>query len=1488
MEESPNILYDKSIDIDDTLIYVLDDMIVNLGIVIELDLDTKMLKLKNKDQIVSFSIDSNGYIILKTDDYNIIDIENVESFQFDSLDDNIEISLTKDIYPNIEIIVEEKKIYEYNYTEKRESLIGSLVKSMNVYDDYFKLKNIAIISQNFMDMIETSKNIDFNHFYEIHTFDIFEKLPNWLIPICKNYKRLYLDEADITQPIVQENTIQVVQDTENYNFYELLKSNSEYLNTINVYNDQKYKSIQNLNIQNGYILKNYPHDTFRDCLIDDSCTGIRDKYNIDTRRNYKNFSIKLDDENYTSIINHQRCNMSGLLFMNDKDVFDLPFEYDNNILSLAEKCLYFENHYTILSNNIILNNRLVSNSITIDTSLNDEFMYKYDSNDDYKNDINIIYNFNDTYDKDDLYKILNKYIPNQDTIIQNYYYKNIFDHIYNYDDFSKVCIRYNLNIDNITQVNKLYINTILDKNIIKYYEYYNKNYKNLIFKSENISIKNIPQIVKLLNLRNFIHKQTNIVYQNYLYKKYIKNFTILDTINHKLVSKYDNTPLLCEHYCFQCKTDVDSNMFDVLKEDFGYEKNDGIYCKYCHEFLYHVEMSDFQGFNNNIPIINKKIVSESVEHIYDDTKLHEFILLLSNNLGVKLHDDDAFDIYNNIQNIDDNILADIRYDIVLTFQNHPSINNAKGNSEKELLKVINAIKKYTINTNILLFTLCNLYIYIQTSVPAYKNSHNISLLIFKDGKYSIDKNMINKSLVLLRKLYNKYNENVYFKYIDDFLNDSNPEIETASKQIENILTYILSSQFGNILNSINNYITYVGFTKDVYLKQYFTTFRPLNTNTNIEKIDKIVNDSIETYKFYMIKDRNSKYDLENISFLQDIKTYENTKISNILKIENLELLTNMAFLTLYEYIITCSGYQNVTLEKNNYINILIEKFYNTMDRSDVFDTIFKRSEWLKDDKISFENLRVILVDIFRYCKGNGDCTKTLKIYNHLIFNNSKLLLTNVYPKRSYNYIFIDLIPTSVQEYLITLPIIKKFYDNYCYDINKKIIKRDNSISKYKSLYIDIDFKYDSCHENLSIKTSFRDIINIIYNQNRLKLPTFNTDFTYNIENRLLKLLKSGDFIKLPQLYELYQITKTYISTDIDNDTFIKIQKTFDKIYNKIYEDTECMMNKILEYLNDDNLDIFKNIINDDKLSHKLSHIYYKNNIQYMIFIISKIKNKKNNNSDNFMISNTWKMSKTNRETFSIFMKKRRYSLLNDKYFDIYKTKKSNNIGYYKYLNDPHMYDLFEKLYQIYKNYDKYIYLIIGKKNNIFDNDRAKYLLKYIYMLSFYKIYEFINLNDTCNIEMEGNELYNNLNDNYDNSIESDNNILKNFLNDSILENIQIYNNKNWIYKLNTDEQLLQSKLSEQSENEKQVLVNTLTDKNSQERNIYMKLQNMGDSNWFKNAEIMNDKNVNDPLREEYLKDLENEHPDAELHQTSDTIEIGYSGIDEDLDEDDLV
>ena len=329
-----------------------------------------------------------------------------------------------------------------------------------------------------------------------------------------------------------------------------------------------------------------------------------------------------------------------------------------------------------------------------------------------------------------------------------------------------------------------------------------------------------------------------------------------------------------------------------------------------------------------------------------------------------------------------------------------------------------------------------------------------------------------------------------------------------------------------------------------------------------------------------------------------------------------------------------------------------------------------------------------------------------------------------------------------------------------------------------------------------------------------------------------------------------------------------------------------MKDKVLGFVNDKSLDDFNDIIHNDIVDD----VFYKNNTKYLIYIISKIKNKKikSCNSDNYMISDTWKISHSNKETFGMFMKLRRYKLLTDKYSD----KPSKNKGYYKYIKDQKCYILFQKLYQMYIDYDKYIYLINGKKDDIFDKNKMDILLKYIYMMSFYKIYEFINLSDDCDIEMVGNELFDNLNIDYDNSIENDNNILKEFLKDMITENIQIYNDKDWIYKLNGDNTLLENKLSEQSENEKQILVNKLTEMDGQERNLYMSLQNMGDSNWFKDAEIMNNSLVNDPLREEYLNELQMEHDDdTELRVVREDVEEGYTDTqdfdDADLDDDNM-
>lgn len=66
---------------------------------------------------------------------------------------------------------------------------------------------------------------------------------------------------------------------------------------------------------------------------------------------------------------------------------------------------------------------------------------------------------------------------------------------------------------------------------------------------------------------------------------------------------------------------------------------------------------------------------------------------------------------------------------------------------------------------------------------------------------------------------------------------------------------------------------------------------------------------------------------------------------------------------------------------------------------------------------------------------------------------------------------------------------------------------------------------------------------------------------------------------------------------------------------------------------------------------------------------------------------------------------------------------------------------------------------------------------------------------------------------------------------------------------------------------------------------------MGDSNWFKDAEIMNESLANDPLREEYAREFQMEHDDAEVRVVRKDVEEGYTNIhdfdDIDLNDDDM-
>ena len=63
--------------------------------------------------------------------------------------------------------------------------------------------------------------------------------------------------------------------------------------------------------------------------------------------------------------------------------------------------------------------------------------------------------------------------------------------------------------------------------------------------------------------------------------------------------------------------------------------------------------------------------------------------------------------------------------------------------------------------------------------------------------------------------------------------------------------------------------------------------------------------------------------------LIDLNKSENTEKYKSVGIKNLELLNNNAFLRLYDYILSLYGYQPINKYKNNYIELLINRFYET-------------------------------------------------------------------------------------------------------------------------------------------------------------------------------------------------------------------------------------------------------------------------------------------------------------------------------------------------------------------------------------------------------------------------------------------------------------------------------------------------------------------------------------------------------------------------------
>ena len=1520
IEESNISIYDKPFSIDDEFIFYFKEEGEVIGKIKNIEIDEKKITLEINDKDYFLEMNNDEQILLKTSNYEIIDLEKIIEFKKENLDDITNELLTKDIYPEIEIKTEEVKKKIYSDVDKKEDLISSLIMSMNLYNNKFMINVISDISQEFMLMIKNMKEVSLEYFLEITNFLKDEKLPEWLIPVSSNIKRLYLD--NIEEPIIQDDYIKVdfiKELNEIYNFTH--ESNITYKNLINIYYNTKYSSLQNLLIEDGFKINNYAGDYFRNCITDDNCTGIDEiklplnptkvlptsKSSIDERRNHKGLKFPNTINSKTVLETLQKpeqLNISSILYFSDNNILNLPFTYDSKNLSLAEKSVLIRHNYTIDSKRIRIHKILKENFEIIQCILDDEYLDKYDFSKIYDPNISYQYKINETIDKDLFNKLLQKYIPDQNTIIDKFIYKEYYNYIFNYEDFEKLFIKYNLNITNITPINKLKINKIIHKNIEKYNKAYHRLNTKIKYKKEILQKKILTQNEIIALLKEFIYKQLNITYKNYYLRKFIDQFTRSNEQIHEssqwLYNKFNNEKILCTHHLYSSKIDINNTAYETMITKFGDIPNDGIiYCKVCGEFLDHEEFSIFEGFSDNKPIIKEAIIEEKekVELNEKQKEIYNIIQQLSNSISINLHENDTMEIIDLYDIIKNNALADNRYDINdVSIKNHPKILNAE---KKDLKKTIMNIQGFMIETNKLLFIFICIFIFIQTSIPSY-NINNIKLIDLTDNKYLtnpiINEKSLESILNRINYIYNQYKENIFWKYSKDFLNEYNdPGITSPKNQLINTIKHLISPLYPKILERIKYYQEYIGITKNTYLRKYWTIFRPLPTNKTIIDINTIINNSIEENKDYLLRNFSTKYSLENITLLQDIDSSFDTTKYKLVEIKNIKLLNNKSFLRLYDLILSLYGNQIINKNKNIYMELLINSLFNTSDEDRSYlEGIFRKYDWKQGNRISFLKLRDILFGINSYCKNKGDCLQTLSVFNHIAFSNANLQLLNTYPKRNYTYNPINVIPNKPFDELNDDNPIKNIFNIYCFNINKYLIKKPKNISRIHSIYIDIDTTYNPCEDLISPSNeNFKMILDTIYSQNSFKDIFFIKSREYNkftiedikntekkniIESRLTKLLNEDSYKHIKLLKEIFDETDKYIqTTDLEKEDYEKIVKEYEGYFSKVIDDSKSMLKTIEEYIQttDNITESQKKIIKIDKLydileniidNNELNDIIIQNFIQNIIFILSRIKNQTNRNIHGCQfhnnISNSWKLTEYNKDIMEEFILEKEFLLHNS----IFIKTKDKYKGFSNYMQNPNQSLYFQQLYNYIKPYTENINLIVGKKGNLFTNEYASYLIKYMFVLLLRKIVEYLQMDDTKGeISKDSNVIFQSLEDMTNIDTLESNKQISSFLMDILINIIQEYNDPLWFININSTTFSLEKKIVQQKEREKQNLLNKLDTMSPEDRLVYSQLQNYGISNWYQDRETENQEFVNSDA----YRDMNNEERNEIFREISD-------------------
>lgn len=1512
-------IFDKKIFDDDLYIIIFkeeEELIDKLLYVKEINEGQHKLFLIDEEQndiIVSLD-DKTNRILLKTDEYEIFDIEKVQEFDLKELNEE-DLLITKNIYPEIELYIEEIKDKKYSIQERKEDFISEMITLLNAYKNEELLKKICNYADTFLIMYDEHQLKKEVKDKSIQPF-IKEMIqgdniifPNWIIPIINNIKKLYkekdedkTDYDDIKNIIYEEEFLEKSKlFIDNYS-QKTYKTSTKLLDNYHPYINQSNKTL--IKYEGHYI---------RNCSDKEPCHGILNEYNLEFNKTRGPLTIaKMKD--YKTIFEIIRLKEE----LTVAGIYTIPYNFlniiykNNDLFNLIEKCQLSDYKYSYHPFKSRFNHNLVIPHIIGSDTMKDEFW----------NEAFHSYIFNDTVNSENIPDVLSNNLPSISDIIDSMPEK-IMNNIFNLTDFNKLLYPYDLKYNLLDQDNKIKIQNLIKKNINAYIKNYNKIVKRKIIK--NIKKKKIIFSTedKIRLSKDYIFSLLIIPIKNNYIERFIKKFSreeiSKDEDPNYLYQKNSDKKLLCKHYLYSTKIHKDPNYHNILINNFGSSENNGmISCNICGEYLCHENFSTLEGFGNEGTSINSRekliIEEEELKALSEkEIDIKKKIGKISSLLSIQLNYHDKQSIVDIFQIINHNELIDIRYDDSNFEKKHPIYieikekfpiikqirtkddqnNNRINKKNKE--KEINKFKDYLKDCNELFIITFLILFHIQTSIPSYpiKTKENIYLWdpdLFTHTKWNQEKYNIHKKLSMdtIELIFDIFvqicssNKNKFWKNINILLNEKT-KYQTLTNFKEQFIfsaSYLLRNS--NLRDKLKNYYNIrnnIGIT--LYLKEYWSSYRPLPDNNTVISINEKVSQQINIIKPYLLK-TGSDINYENISSIQSIQDAYLLPKYKYYDIPYSDILKNESYERLFNYSVHLYGKS----KPRPILNLLINNFINTIEDSTMIENILITAGWNKDKKeldyIDFTQLkRVFIIEITDYFKNkNPNEIPTINTYIHIHFNNWNGMLLNGHSKRNYSYrppyvypieSFEDLLnyePKKDDKDIDLQPvnIVKSLLKNYCFDENGVINERYSIDDFIVNLLADPSIERDAtCFKEIpENKENFKMILEHKIKSKTLKLNNYKND-KYIIEERLHTFIKNNNLTKfhMEEEYEIFQGLSDLINIQV-KDTLIK---EYRRIFNIILNYNNDIIGKIINFFNisygEENLD--SSHINRiptksiDGIAPLLSKFLESSkaldiNIHNIKFILSRLSSTKDYNVGTIFhehLPPQWNISELNQKNIKNFLNKNEFLLHSDIFID---SKYATYNGFYKYMNENKYAACIKGLLSYINSYYKGgIENINGDNKTEYTDNYSNIFKKFIFLFIFSKMIDYIDsLKDiNSDISREANELFLSLEE--QNKMENDEliKICTQLTFDILIHFIEEFFDTGWIHQ--TD--LIPEKISRQKEQEKQSIINDLESKTSEDRAVTTELQKIGVKSWYKDTTNTNLENINS---EEYKMQTESE------------------------------